>query len=161
MSTNATILVRLRKEDVGRFKKCDLSSLPIKTKKEFRREILPDIEHVKEQTHKIKLVGNYIEIYHHWDSYAAGLGQVLLKDYNTYEKALNLCLIGDVSSILNGVVPYTGYNTDWKQNKPDFHNEIPDNYPNYQYVFEDGRWKYRCFHNRISTRFYNLCKKSK
>jgi hypothetical protein len=42
-----------------------------------------------------------VSIYHHFDGYPKGLGVTLLDHYNSYEKALNLMLFGDASTILS------------------------------------------------------------
>lgn len=88
-----------------------------------------------------------IRIYHHWDGYPNGVGKTLLKEFNSYEKAINLIAFGDASSIVG--TDATFYNSwregeDWKITKPrqytseqayeDSCNE------DYAYLFKDGKW---------------------
>lgn len=116
MSTTSTIYVKVRKEDKGKALKCDLSKItlsfntPLKIKKEeIERKITP-----------IKLDKDYIRIYVHWDGYVNGVGYELLTNYD-YEKALNLILLGDESSIIGECTPYVGrtdYPEEWEDIKP-------------------------------------------
>ena len=88
-----------------------------------------------------------IRIYHHWDGYPNGVGKTLLKEFNSYEKAINLIAFGDASTIVG--TDATFYNSwregeDWKITKPrqytseqayeDSCNE------DYAYLFKDGKW---------------------
>lgn len=41
----------------------------------------------------------YHQIYSHWDGYPSHLGKVLSENYNTYEKAMEIIMLGDVSSV--------------------------------------------------------------
>lgn len=116
MSTTSTIYVKVRKEDKGKALKCDLSKItlsfnnPFKIKKEeIERKITP-----------IKLDKDYIRIYVHNDGYVDGVGRELLNNYD-YEKALNLILLGDESSIIGECKPYVGrtdYPEEWEDIKP-------------------------------------------
>jgi hypothetical protein len=48
----------------------------------------------------IKLADNEIKsVYCHWDGYPSGNGRTLVKHYNSKEKALNLIMLGDLSSL--------------------------------------------------------------
>ena len=81
--------------------------------------------------------GNVLQIYCHWDGYPEGVGQDLLDDFNSYDKALELILEGDHSTPYE---PYTGRGEDWVSNRPDQRTE-PICYEEYLYVFKDGEWK--------------------
>jgi hypothetical protein len=141
MSTNSTIVLKLKPEDVGRIKKCDLNKLPVRTKKLFRHDILPNKDILNSVLRGIKLP-KFLEIYHHWDGYPDSLGAYLVRNYDTYDKVLNLLLVGDVSTIIDGVVPYNGFNNDpfkgwerklWDENKPTKADELPEQWQQYQY----------------------------
>lgn len=141
MSTNSTIVLKLKLEDVGRIKKCDVNKIPVKQKKTFRSEILPNMDILNAVLKGVKLP-EYLEIYHHWDGYPSGLGEYLNEHYNTYEKVLNLVLIGDVSNIIGGIVPYIGFNNDtikgwekrkWEENRAFKSDVLPDQTQQYQY----------------------------
>lgn len=63
---------------------------------------------------------DYIRIYVHWDGYVDGVGRELLNNYD-YEKALNLILLGDESSIINDCTPYVGrtdFTEEWEDVQP-------------------------------------------
>ena len=88
-----------------------------------------------------------IRIYHHWDGYPDGVGQTLLEEFNSYEKAINLIAFGDASSIVG--TDATFYNSwregeDWKITKPRQYTseqayEESCN-EDYAYLFKDGKW---------------------
>ena len=81
--------------------------------------------------------GNVLQIYCHWDGYISGVGQDLLNDFNSYDKALKLILEGDHSTPHE---PYAGHGERWVSNRPAQKTE-PRRYQNYLYVFKDGAWK--------------------
>ena len=170
MSTPATIIVKVKKEDIGSVRKCNVADINLRTEEMFiesyvrlfgkekgyetaLKYIRDDSDRVpnkKEFTSKIepvKLV-NFIEIYHHWDGYPDSLGAELLKRFNSYESALNLMLGGDVSTIIDGSVPYISVGRPWNENKPTILDEVPDCNMNYQYLFKNGKWYYRAFGNK-------------
>ena len=93
--------------------------------------------------------GHAIRIYCQCDGYydngvgVAGVGKMLVAHYNTYEKAINLVLVGSLEGLVIGFHPclYTR-----NQGKPHF--DLPDKDDNdtvlgdaaYVYKFEDGKW---------------------
>ena len=80
-------------------------------------------------------------IYHHWDGYPEGVGKTLLNEYNDYDKALNLVLGGDASTINGG---YEGYalreGENWEDIKPRAVDESYAYMEEYDYMFKDGKW---------------------
>ena len=81
--------------------------------------------------------GNVLQIYCHWDGYPEGVGEDLLRDFNSYDKALKLILEGDHST------PYESYvskGEDWVSNRPD-QRTCARRCQDYLYVFKDGNWK--------------------
>ena len=136
MSTNSTIVLKLRKEDIGRIKKCNIQNCNIKSKKNYRFETLPIMKFIKDKVKPIKLSNPYIKIYHHWDGYPDTLGKWLKEHYRSYQDVLNLMLVGDCSTIIDGVIPYIGFEDDreWAEYKPELLDEIPECCYNYQYL---------------------------
>ena len=132
MSTTAVIIVKVRKEDIGHFRKCDPTKLHLRTEQDvinfvncmhpedkfedekkkrieymLKYDPLPTVERMLDITKRVKLP-EYLEIYHNWDGYPSLLGEELKKNYGTYDLALNLTLAGDFSTILDGSMPYAG-----------------------------------------------------
>ena len=88
-----------------------------------------------------------IRIYHHFDGQPNRLGNTLLNEFDTYEKAINLMSFGDASSINGELAIFynTWRNTDeWDYTKPkQFKNEElfeSNSAESYIYLFKDGRW---------------------
>ena len=117
MSTRSNIGIRLREEDKNR----DLNFHPgcvINTNK------------------------NYISVYCHFDGYPSHMLTELENHFNTYEKALELVLHGDISSIEDGVVDcYYDRGEDWEDLCPFETNNSNDCFDNsYCYIFENNKW---------------------
>lgn len=116
MSTTSTIYVKVRKEDKGKTLKCDLSKITLSFNTPFNIKV----EEIERKITPIKLDKDYIRIYVHYDGYVDGVGYELLTNYD-YEKALNLILLGDESSIIGECKPYVGrtdYPEEWEDIKP-------------------------------------------
>lgn len=116
MSTTSTIYVKVRKEDKGKALKCDLSKITLSFNTPFNIKV----EEIERKITPIKLDKDYIRIYVHWDGYVDGVGRELLNNYD-YEKALNLILLGDESSIIGECTPYVGrtdFTEEWEDIKP-------------------------------------------
>lgn len=128
MATRCNICVRLRREDIGKSLRIDLE------------KIESNSGAVNSYFNEVTLDGEYIEIYVHWDGYPTGVGKELVSNYNTYEKALNLTLGGDCSSVYSEWIPYVINNQDWDQNKPRILSELPDAENDYLYVFDLDCW---------------------
>lgn len=166
MSTPATIVIKVRPEDIGKRRRCDISKINLRTYqmafdlwksmghsdaevKEILEESdrLPNMAFLDKKVKGIKL-GAYVGVYHHWDGYPDSLGKELRKRYKDYDSALNLVLAGDYSTILDGSMPYAALskrNENWKDNKPIVADELGNCNMNYQYLFDNGRWYYRRF----------------
>ena len=163
MSTNAVIMVKINDSDNGKMLslKKDLLPFPILDKEVdyklmFNKATKEDYEKAFKEVNmkafrNIKLIGNYIAIYHHWDGYPTALGRELLDNYNSYEKALNLMALGNCSSIMSGgfngkpnfITPYALSNNDkdpWNEEKPTFLNAATEWQEQYTYVFENNQW---------------------
>lgn len=165
MSTSATIVVEVRKEDLCKFKtaKSEFAKMHFR---DFNRMVkehgkknatyffnkgidkLPDINKFQCRVKRVKL-SQYLEIYCHFDGYVDGVGRCLIENFETYEKALNLVLCGDHSSIINGTLPYVALGEcKWKECEPKKYNSIPEVTENYQYLFKSNKWYYRDFRNK-------------
>ena len=127
MATRATITLKIKDEDLNKTKKFDIDKLPENTS--YNDDC---IENLREVT----LNKPYISIYHHFDGYPEGLGLTLYEEFNDYDKALNILLGGDVSSINgNTITQYCAAykDEDWDSAKPDLSEEIPAAHQDYQY----------------------------
>ena len=140
MSTNSRIIVKINKNDLG------------KTMVFNKKLVTPKISDWSEYGEKpirrretpVELNDNYISIYCHWDGYIKGVGNALKKCFNTYEKALNLCLGGNCSYIATDSVrryhDRASENPSW--NLPKQANSVKDiEFEEYTYLFENGHWK--------------------
>lgn len=81
--------------------------------------------------------GNVLQIYCHYDGYLSGVGQDLINDFNSYDKALKLILEGDRST---PYISYTSVGEDWPSNRPEQRMHAR-RHEDYLYVFKDGNWK--------------------
>ena len=93
--------------------------------------------------HQVYLGGEYMIIYCHFDGYLDGVGEILQGYYNSFEKAFELVLGGDISSIaesLEGCDYYVRRGESWENNKPAFSDKQPERVEDYLYIFESGKW---------------------
>ena len=134
MSTRSNIRVILKEEDRNRDMKFNPEMFKIK------REWGP--EQVDGKWDTVNPGGaEALIIYHHWDGYPEGVGKTLIEEYNDYDKALNLVLGGDCSSINGGYAPYaTRKCEDWDSIQPRAVNAKHKMEEEYDYMFKDGEW---------------------
>jgi hypothetical protein len=129
------IYVKIKKEDFGKTMVADTTKLP----SELLNNNFPNFEKVTIPT-PLKDDTLYIGIYCHFDGYPSGVGKELKKKFNDYEKALNLVLLGDCSSIIDGIQTY--HNRDNEDYNITITNEIENSWDiEYNYIFENGKWK--------------------
>ena len=137
MATRATITLKIKDEDLNKTKKFDIDKLPENTS--YNDDCIENLQ-------EVTLNKPYISIYHHFDGYPDGLGVTLFTKFNDYNKALNILLGGDASSI-NGdtIIQYCSayQDEDWDSTKPDLTDEIPAADQDYQYYFDDEKWWFR------------------
>ena len=100
MSTRSNIYLKLKDNTKGKTIKFDISKLPNGMRIE-QPYPSPDL--------KIPTAAQYIGVYHHSDGYIGGVGKELLKNYKDYDAILNLLSMGDLSSMLDGVVSYRAW----------------------------------------------------
>lgn len=97
MSTRSCIILKVRKEDMGKILGFRKSELPVPLEEWTRDE-------GKEISKPVKIEKEFIGIYCHWDGYPEGVGAVLKNKFTDYKQVLNLVLGGDCSCIENGRV---------------------------------------------------------
>lgn len=137
MATRATIVLKIRDNDIGKSIKIDPSIITNEKDK---------INTYNKKCNPISLDAPYIEIYSHWDGYPDGLGKELYCNFRDYDKVLNLILGGDVSFINNNEVGhYCIMNDDesFEENKPKVYKDCPPVEEDYEYLFENGIWYVR------------------
>lgn len=139
MATRSFIGVVVNPQDKGKFIEPNIVLLG--------KGISSDFDEPEFHRTTIENTTEVIRIYHHWDGYPEGVGETLLSEFNTYEKALNLMSFGDASSI-NGV-DATFYNSwrageDWDYTKPKQFESVQEfeskSNEEYIYLFKDGKW---------------------
>jgi hypothetical protein len=92
MSTRSCILLKVRKEDIGKVISFRKAALPVP---------LEDWtgDGGKEISKPVKIEKEFIGIYCHWDGYPEGVGAALKKNFTNYEQVLNLLTGGDCSCV--------------------------------------------------------------
>ena len=137
MATRSNIYLKLKDESKGQTLKFDINKLPGGNSPQNAHEYpIKDV--------KIPENANYIGIYHHWDGYPEGVGATLKRDYTDYDKILNLLMMGDMSSINDGVTSYQGWRNE--DTPPRFikSKTLPPRkavQEEYAYLFKNGEWK--------------------
>lgn len=176
MSTRSNITVVLRKEDLGKKLAFDHALVkhpfvvPEKNADYYRDAFLykdmPSFTVPGILTPRKK--GTALTSYCQCDGYLEGVGETLLKDFNDYDSALNLVLLGDTDCICitddttrpgkhytQGVLPSPKIHP---KRFPNVH--LSDNDPErdfgaaFHYLFEDGRWWVRT--KDINTYLYDI-----
>lgn len=140
MSTRSNIGIVVRDIDKGKTFTPQLSLLHQELYSDLKMPVLHDT-HINTNT-------EIIQIYHHTDGYPEGLGELLLEHYNSYEKALNITLFGDCSSLFDTRF----YNTwregeDWNGTKPQqkLLGKISKVSNDYYYLFDNGEWYFASY----------------
>lgn len=148
MATRSYIRVILKEEDRNKEMKFDPTLIGNETgeykiaEKEWGRDQLKLEEGLWAPVNP--LGGEALRIYHHWDGYPDGLGYTLVTLYNTYEKALNLVLGGDCSTINSHYSPYALRDGEsWESIQPSVIDESEGIDDEYDYMFKDGQWYVR------------------
>ena len=149
MSTPSRIILKVRKEDIGRKMKFDPTKLPFPLKEWVERDENGETwldQRGKDVCEEITLKGEYIGIYCHWDGFEDSVGETLKKYFSDYETALNLLVGGDCSEISSyHVIHYANRNDKaWANIKPiqGSFDEVYDTiYGIYNYLFKDDMWE--------------------
>ena len=145
MSTRSAIIIKVKREDIGKVVKFDKAKLPTKLSE---WTCYSEKEVGKEISEEVTLDKPYIGVYCHSDGYFDGVGKVLKELYTDYDKVLNLIVGGDCSVVWYDETRHyanrNGEDWDWiKPTKGDTANEVADNigHNGYAYLFDDGEWK--------------------
>ena len=96
MSTRSCVIVKVRKEDLGKKLKFDASKVKLEDWEEQKKD---------EFSKEVELKSPYVGVYCHWDGYPEGVGSVLKKCFNDYESALNLILGGFIKETITVLQP--------------------------------------------------------
>jgi hypothetical protein len=125
MSTPSRIILKVRKEDVGRKIKFDPTKLPIPLKEWIETDENGKVwldQRGKDLCRVVTLKGGYIGIYCHWDGYETGVGHALKEKFSDYRKALNLLAGGWCSAISSDHIKHYANRKgeEWKVIKPVF-----------------------------------------
>lgn len=140
MSTRSFIILKVRKEDIGKEISFNPENLPVPVKEWSN-------EKGNELSQPVKIEKEYIGIYCHWDGYREGVGAALKAKFTDYDAILNLIVGGSCSCITDEYVCRYGnrageeweYIDPWQGNDK---NEQPDCWQEYVYLFEEGKgWR--------------------
>ncbi len=107
MSTRSFIIVKVRKEDIGKVMKFNENLLPKPLDKWQDKDREGNVwrdETGKDLCKPVEIDNQFIGIYCHWDGYPEGVGSELATFFKDYNSVLNLILGGSCSSIDGGVV---------------------------------------------------------
>lgn len=117
MGTPSRIIIKVRKEDIGRKIKFDPNKLPLPLGDwKFRYDdgkVWRD-ESAKEKSRVFTLKGEYIGIYCHYNGFPDSVGAILKECFNDYETALNLLAGGWCGSIDSEGVNHYANRKDYK-----------------------------------------------
>ena len=107
MSTRSCIILKVRKEDIGKVMKFNEGLLPKPLdkwqEKDHEGKVWRD-ETEQDKCQPVEIGNQFIGIYCHWDGYPDGVGSELVEHFKDYNSILNLILGGSCSSINGGVV---------------------------------------------------------
>ena len=101
MSTRSCIIVKVRKEDIGKEMKFNEAMLPAPLDKWESRDTDGNVwrcELGKDLCKPVVINEQYIAVYCHWDGYPEGVGADLKAHFNDYHSALNLVIGGSISA---------------------------------------------------------------
>lgn len=144
MSTRSVVIVKIESSDINKRKKYSPKKVTVQETK-WGEEGGKSVELSKQ----VLLKDKYIGIYCHWDGYPEGVGAALKKNFNDYEKALNLAVGGFCSVIsTEDIKRYaTRDGEEWEYIKPQ-QTDTPKklistigSWAEYAYIFENGKWK--------------------
>jgi hypothetical protein len=163
MSTRSCIILKVRKEDIGKLKlKFDVSKLPVPLDKwEYN-------ESGKNLCRPVPINNQYIGIYCHWDGYPSGVGAALKNHFKDYDSVLNLILGGSCSAIDDSVKHYANrVGEEWRYLAPkqgssqkDLVSHFRNAWAEYAYLYDEerGGWLYKsiCTNNSSKNGFKAL-----
>lgn len=162
MSTRSFIIVKVRKEDIGKTMKFNEGLLPKPLDnwqdKDREGNVWRD-ETGQNLCQPVEIKDQFIGVYCHWDGYPDGVGAELLTHFRDYNSVLNLIIGGSCSAINNGVVRHYANRQKEKWNylvpsqgksQTELARVGRGSWAEYAYVFDEATgWKYA-----------NLCNKT-
>jgi hypothetical protein len=151
MGTRSCVIIKVRKEDIGKVMKFQAKALPVKLASWAD-------ETTSSKCKPVEIDSAYVGIYCHWDGYPSGVGAALLNKFHTYDEVLNLVLGGSCSHIDESDVRHyanrKGEKWNWIKPMQDKTEKGLVNYfdgawAEYAYLFDEERgWRYK----KISSR---------
>lgn len=161
MSTRSFIIVKVRKEDIGKVMKFNEGLLPKPLdnwqEKDHEGKVWRD-ETGQNLCQPVEVKDQFIGVYCHWDGYPDGVGAELLTHFKDYNSVLNLIIGGSCSSIDNGVVRHYAnrQKEKWEYLLPKQGKSQAElarvgrgSWAEYAYVFDEATgWKYASLCNK-------------
>lgn len=174
MSTRSCIILKVRKEDIGKVMKFDYSKLPIPLSswqdKDRDGKVWRD-ETGKNLCQPVEIDNLYIGIYCHWDGYPSGVGAELKESFKDYDSVLNLIIGGACSSIDGSVRHYANRKKEkWAYLKPrsgktqtNVVESFRSSWCEYAYLYDEtrGGWSYKSIRgdsDKVNKRGFKLMK---
>ena len=155
MSTRSVIIVKVRKEDIGKEMKFNEALLPIPLDKWDYEDLDGNVwrrEGGKNLCEPVVINEQYLAIYCHWDGYPSGVGAVLKEKFLDYHSVLNLVIGGACSALHSASVRHYANREgeQWDYLKPTqgkTQKEVlePFDWSEYAYLFDEARggWVYK------------------
>ena len=155
MSTRSVIIVKVRKEDIGKEMKFNEALLPIPLDKWDYEDLDGNVwrrEGGKNLCEPVVINEQYLAIYCHWDGYPSGVGAVLKEKFLDYHSVLNLVIGGACSALHSASVRHYANREgeQWDYLKPTqgkTQKEVlePFGWSEYAYLFDEARggWVYK------------------
>ncbi len=174
MSTRSCIIVKVRKEDIGKEIKFDKQSLPVPLDNWESKDI--DGKVWRDETGRnlclpVKIDSQYIGIYCHWDGYPSGVGVDLKEHFKDYKSALNLVIGGSCSALGSKVRHYANRQGErWQYLKPKQGKTLKELVAafihadaEYAYLYDEtrGEWVYKPLYGvseKVHKRGFKLMK---
>ena len=170
MGTRSCIIIKVRREDIGKKAKFSEKALPITLDKWVDKDCDGNVysnQIGKNKTKPVEIKDQYIGIYCHWDGYPSGVGAVLKEKFLDYHSALNLVIGGAVSALDSAYVRHYA-NRDgekWDYIKPTqgkTQREVlkPFGWSEYAYLFDEerGGWVYKPLTRNHEKRGFKVMK---
>lgn len=156
MSTRSCIILKLRKEDIGKKMKFQEGLLPVPLDKWQDKDREGNVwrdETGKNLCKPVEINNQYIGIYCHWDGYPEGVGADLKRHFKDYYSVLNLILGGSCSAIGSNVRHYANRQGEkWEDITPKqgkYQKDLVDlfnhSWCDYAYLFDEarGEWVFK------------------
>jgi hypothetical protein len=155
MSTRSCVILKLRKEDIGKVVKFNKELLPVPLDRWQNKGIDGKVwrdETVKDKCKPVEISDNYIAISCHWDGYPEGVGAALKEHFKDYESVMNLIVGGSCSVIGDKVRHYANRKGDkWEDIVPKqfkTQKDVLEHYTwcecEYAYLFDEKKgWGYK------------------